>query len=121
MNYVRYSERLAGEIAAADPKGAIWANQFDNIANRRGHYETTGPEIWQQTDGTVDAFVCSVGTGGALAGGWPARKECEPQVKFYLTPPLGSAVSRSPSACRVKADGRLTSQGGCQGRIALKA
>src|SRR5438876_7508817 len=68
MNYVRYSERLAGEIASSETNGAIWANQFDNLANRRAHYETTGPEIWQQTGGTVDAFVCSVGTGGTLAG-----------------------------------------------------
>src|SRR6185437_3258813 len=63
MNYVRYSERLAAEIAAQEPNGAIWANQFDNTANRRAHYETTGPEIWEQTDGKVDAFVASVGTG----------------------------------------------------------
>src|ERR1700736_847232 len=61
MNYVRYSERLAGEIAAEEPKGAIWANQFDNLANRRAHYETTGPEIWQQTHGRVDSSTCSVG------------------------------------------------------------
>src|ERR687883_180891 len=68
MNYVRYSERLAAEIAAAEPNGAIWANQFDNVANRQAHYETTGPEIWHQTDGRVDGFTCSVGTGGTLAG-----------------------------------------------------
>src|SRR5690242_1804648 len=75
MNYVRYSERLAQEIAQKEPKGAIWANQFDNVANRRAHYETTGPEIWQQTDGKVDAFVSAVGTGGTLAGVGMALKE----------------------------------------------
>src|ERR1700734_1089544 len=68
MNYVRYSETLAHEVAAKEANGAIWANQFDNLANRRAHYETTGPEIWDQTDGKVDAFVASVGTGGTLAG-----------------------------------------------------
>src|SRR5271170_2142475 len=67
-NYVRFSERLAGELAKTEPNGAIWANQFDNVANRQGHVETTAPEIWRQTDGTVDAFACSVGSGGTLAG-----------------------------------------------------
>src|ERR1700720_1817337 len=67
-NYVRYSGTLAEELAAREPNGAIWANQFDNVANRRAHYETTGPEIWDDTGGKVDAFVASVGTGGTLAG-----------------------------------------------------
>src|SRR6202045_2898830 len=92
MNYVRYSEQLADEIAAREPNGAIWANQFDNVANRRAHYETTGPEIWQQTDGTVDAFVCSVGTGGTLCGTAMALKERNPRVKIYLADPMGSAI-----------------------------
>src|SRR5271166_3299096 len=74
-NYVRYSGRLAEEIAKTEPKGAIWANQFDNVANRQGHYETTGPEIWQQTDGTVDGFSSAVGSGGTLAGVAMALKE----------------------------------------------
>src|SRR5579883_3579189 len=80
MNYVRYSERLAQEVASREPKGAIWANQFDNVANRRGHYETTGPEIWTQTEGTVDAFVSAVGTGGTLAGVGMALKERNPKI-----------------------------------------
>jgi cysteine synthase A len=67
MNYARYSGRLAEEIAAEEPNGAIWANQFDNLANRRGHYETTGPEIWAQTNGTVDGFIRSAGTGSTLS------------------------------------------------------
>src|SRR3954463_2978054 len=88
MNYVRYSGRLAEEIAADEPNGAIWANQFDNIANRRAHYETTGPEIWQQTEGKVDGFVCSVGTGGTLSGVGIALKERNPEVKVYLADPM---------------------------------
>src|SRR5215212_7116864 len=67
-NYVRYSGTLAEELAATEPNGAIWANQFDNVANRDGHYRTTGPEIWDQTDGKVDGFTCSVGSGGTLGG-----------------------------------------------------
>src|SRR3546814_9786538 len=67
-NYVHVSERLAEELSESHPQGAIWARQFDNVANRRGHYETTGQEIWEQTAGKVDAFVCAVGTGGTLAG-----------------------------------------------------
>src|SRR6202041_522823 len=78
MNYVRYSETLAAEVAAKEPNGAIWANQFDNTANRRAHYETTGPEIWADTGGKVDGFVASVGTGGTLAGCAMALKERSP-------------------------------------------
>jgi cysteine synthase A len=90
MHYARYSGRLAEEIAAQEPNGAIWANQFGNLANRRGHYETTGPEIWRQTDGKVDGFVCSAGTGGTLSGVGIALKECNPKVKVYLADPMGS-------------------------------
>ena len=68
QNYIKISGRLAEELNQKDPKGAIWANQFDNVANREAHYETTGPEIWEQTEGKVDAFICAVGTGGTLAG-----------------------------------------------------
>ena len=91
-NYVRYSGRLAEEIAAKEPNGAIWANQFDNVANRQGHYRTTGPEIWQQTDGKVDGFVCSVGTGGTLSGTGMALKERNKGVKVYLADPMGSGI-----------------------------
>jgi len=117
MNYVRYSERLAGEIAVADPKGAIWANQFDNVANRRAHYETTGPEIWRQTDGTVDAFVCSVGTGGTLAGVSLALKERNPKAKSYLADPLGSAIYGHYAHGVLKAEGSSITEGIGQGRI----
>jgi cysteine synthase len=92
MHYARYSGTLAQEIAAQEPNGAIWANQFDNLANRRGHYETTGPEIWRQTDGKVDGFVCSVGTGGTLSGVGIALKQRNANVKIYLADPMGSGI-----------------------------
>src|SRR6266446_3584464 len=116
-NYVRYSGTLAEELAAKEPNGAIWANQFDNLANRRGHYETTGPEIWRQTDGTVDAFVCSVGTGGTLAGVSLALKERNPKVKSYLADPLGSAIYSHYAHGVLKAEGSSITEGIGQGRI----
>ena len=85
-NYVRHSERLAQEL------GAVWANQFDNVANRHGHYATTGPEIWRQTEGVVDAFTCSCGTGGTLAGVSQALKERRPGVRIVLADPEGSGL-----------------------------
>ena len=101
-NYVKYSGWLAEELAKTEPNGAIWANQFDNVANRQGHYETTGPEIWEQTDGQVDAFICSVGTGGTLAGvgmflkerGWktaigPGRHKVSSAYFWYFDNPCG--------------------------------
>ncbi|HVM79827.1 MAG TPA: cysteine synthase A [Stellaceae bacterium] len=116
-NYVRYSERLAAEIAASEPNGAIWANQFDNVANRRAHIETTGPEIWQQTDGKVDAFVASVGTGGTLAGTAMALKERNPRVKTYLADPMGSAIYSHYARGQLKAEGNSITEGIGQGRI----
>jgi len=92
MHYARYSGRLAEEIAASEPNGAIWANQFDNLANRRGHYETTGLEIWEETDGKVDGFTCSVGTGGTLSGVGIALKERKPKVQIYLSDCMGSGI-----------------------------
>ena len=92
MHFARYSRRLAEEIAANQPDGAIWANQFDNLANRRGHYETTGPEIWAQTNGTVDGFICSAGTGGTLSGVGIALRERRRDVKIYLADPMGSGI-----------------------------
>jgi cysteine synthase A len=117
MNYVRYSERLAAEIAASDPKGAIWANQFDNVANRRGHYETTGPEIWRQTDGKLHGFVCSVGTGGTLAGVGTALKERNPELRIYLADPLGSAIYSHYAHGELKSVGTSITEGIGQGRI----
>ncbi len=116
-NYVRVSGRLAEEIDASDPAGAIWANQFDNVANRRAHYETTGPEIWQQTDGKVDAFICSVGTGGTLAGVSMALKERNPRVRVVLSDPLGSALYHYYRHGELKAEGESITEGIGQGRI----
>ena len=116
-NYVRYSETLAKEVAAASPRGAIWANQFDNLANRRAHIETTGPEIWSQTDGKVDAFVSSVGTGGTLAGVAIALKKFNPKVKIFLADPMGSAIYSWYARHELKAEGNSITEGIGQGRI----
>src|SRR5580704_10139293 len=110
-NYVRYSGKLAEEIAATEPNGAIWANQFDNLANRRGHYETTGPEICQQTDGTVDGFVCSVGTGGTLSGVGIALKERNPEVKIYLSDCMGSGIYSWYASREFKPEGSSITEG----------
>jgi cysteine synthase A len=108
---------LAGEIAAAEPKGAIWANQFDNVANRRAHYETTGPEIWEDPGGKLDAFVSAVGTGGTLAGVTFALKERNPKIKAYLADPMGSAIYSYYAHGALKAEGNSITEGIGQGRI----
>src|ERR1019366_6100625 len=91
-NYVKYSGRLAEALARTEPAGAIWANQFDNVANRQAHVETTGPEIWTQTAGKVDGFICAVGTGGTLAGVAEALRERSPRVAIGLADPYGAAL-----------------------------
>jgi cysteine synthase A len=111
MNYVRYSGRLAEAIAAAEPNGAIWANQFDNLANRRGHYETTGPEIWEDTEGKVDGFVCSVGTGGTLSGVGIFLKERNPRVRIYLSDPMGSGIYSWYARREFKPEGNSITEG----------
>jgi len=116
-NYVKISGRLAEELAACEPNGAIWANQFDNVANRQGHYETTGPEIWRQTDGKVDAFVCAVGTGGTLAGVGMALKERNPNVQIGLADPMGAALYHYYTSGELKAEGSSITEGIGQGRI----
>ncbi len=116
-NYVRVSGRLAEELDAVEPNGAVWANQFDNVANRRAHYETTGPEIWRQTDGRVDAFVTSVGTGGTLAGVAMALKERKPSVRTVLADPMGSALYHYYAHGELKAEGSSITEGIGQGRI----
>jgi cysteine synthase A len=116
-NYVKVSGRLAEELAASEPHGAFWANQFDNVANRRGHYETTGPEIWRQTDGKVDAFVCAVGTGGTLAGVGMYLKERKPAVVIGLADPMGAALYHYFKFGELKAEGESITEGIGQGRI----
>ncbi len=116
-NYVRVSGRLAEELDAVEPNGAVWANQFDNVANRRAHYETTGPEIWRQTDGRIDAFVTSVGTGGTLAGVAMALKERKPSVRTVLADPMGSALYHYYAHGELKAEGSSITEGIGQGRI----
>jgi cysteine synthase A len=116
-NYVRYSETLAKEIAAKEPNGAIWANQFDNIANRDGHYRTTGPEIYQQTDGRVDGFTCSVGSGGTLGGVALALKERNKNVRIALSDPMGSVLYNWKMKGELKAEGNSVTEGIGQGRV----
>jgi cysteine synthase A len=117
MNYVRYSGRLAEELAAKEANGAIWANQFDNTANRQAHIEGTGPEIWRQTEGKVDGFVSAVGTGGTLAGVGMALKERNPEVTIALADPLGSAIYGHYAHGELKAEGSSITEGIGQGRI----
>ena len=116
-NYVRYSETLAKEIAAKEPNGAIWANQFDNTANRDGHYRTTGPEIFTQTDGKVDGFTCSVGSGGTLGGVAMALKERNPNIRIALSDPMGSALYSWKMKGELKAEGNSVTEGIGQGRV----
>jgi len=116
-NYVKYSGRLAEEIAAKEPNGAIWANQFDNVANRAAHYDTTGPEIWQQTEGKLDGFICSVGSGGTLAGIGMYLKEQNPDVVIGLADPMGAALYNFYANGELKAEGSSITEGIGQGRI----
>ena len=116
-NYVKVSGRLAERLAASEPNGAIWANQFDNVANRQAHLETTGPEIWEQTDGKVDGFVCAVGTGGTLAGVGMALKERNPKVAIALADPMGAALYSYYTTGELKASGSSITEGIGQGRI----
>ena len=116
-NYVRYSGRLAEERALIEPNGAIWANQFDNVANREGHRLTTGPEIWEQTSGSVDGFICAVGTGGTLAGVAMALRERNPAVAIGLADPFGAALYSYYTTGELKAEGTSITEGIGQGRI----
>jgi cysteine synthase A len=116
-NYVRYSGRLAEELAESEEAGAIWANQFDNVANRQGHFKTTGPEIWDQTDGTVDGFICAVGTGGTLAGTGMFLKTKNPEIKIGLADPMGAALYEYYTNGELKSSGTSITEGIGQGRI----
>ena len=116
-NYVRYSGRLAAELDAKEPAGAIWANQFDNVANRLAHEETTGPEIWEQTAGGVDGFICAVGSGGTLAGVAKALRDRKPSAKIGLADPHGAALHSWYTTGELKAEGTSITEGIGQGRI----
>jgi cysteine synthase A len=116
-NYVRYSGRLAEERAKTEPNGAIWANQFDNIANRQAHFETTGPEIWRQTEGAVDGFVSAVGSGGTLAGVALALREKNPDVAIALADPFGASLYNWYAHGELKAEGSSITEGIGQGRV----
>ncbi|WP_246205246.1 cysteine synthase A [Microvirga arsenatis] len=116
-NYVKVSGRLAERLAATEPNGAIWANQFDNLANRQAHIETTGPEIWEQTSGKIDAFICAVGTGGTLAGVGAALKKRNPRIAVALADPMGSAIASWVTTGELKAAGSSITEGIGQGRV----
>jgi cysteine synthase A len=116
-NYVKVSGRIAESLAKSEPNGAIWANQFDNVANRDGHVVTTGPEIWAQTNGRVDGFVCAVGTGGTLAGVGIALKERNPKIAIGLADPMGAALYNYYTRAELKAEGSSIMEGIGQGRI----
>jgi cysteine synthase len=116
-HYIKYSGRLAAEINAREPNGAVWANQFDNVANRQAHYETTGPEIWEDMGGAVDGFICAVGTGGTLAGVAMSLKERDPAITIGLADPGGAALYNYYAHGELKAWGDSITEGIGQSRI----
>lgn len=116
-NYIKFSGRLAEELNEKNTMGAIWANQFVNKANRKAHYETTGPEIWKQTEGSIDAFVSAVGTGGTIAGVSRFLKEKNPKIKICLADPPGAALYNYYVNGELKAEGSSITEGIGQGRI----
>jgi cysteine synthase len=116
-NYVRRSERVAAEYAEKEPNGALWANQWDNPANWQGHYQSTGPEIWSQTDGKVDGFICAMGTGGTLAGISTYLKEQNADVKIGLADPMGAAMYSYYKTGELASEGSSITEGIGQGRI----
>jgi cysteine synthase len=116
-NYVKVSGRLAAQLAKSSAHGAIWANQFDNIANRQGHIDTTGPEIFAQTKGRIDGFICAVGTGGTLSGTGMALKSLKPEVTIGLADPMGAALWHYYTHGTLKSEGGSITEGIGQGRI----
>jgi cysteine synthase A len=116
-NYVKVSGRLAAQLARTEKGGAIWANQFDNVANRQAHIESTGPEIWRDTGGRIDAFVSAVGTGGTLAGVGMFLKERNPKIRIGLADVPGAALFRYYTVGELKAEGSSITEGIGQGRI----
>jgi len=116
-NYVKLSGRLAHKLNAELPNGAIWANQFDNVANRRAHLETTGPEIWAETQGKIDGFICAVGSGGTLGGVSMALKGKNKDIQIGLADPEGAALYNYYAHGELKAEGSSITEGIGQGRI----
>lgn len=116
-HYARYSGQLAEELNKKDPNGVIWANQFDNVANRKAHYETTGPEIYDQLDGKVDGFICAVGSGGTLGGVSMALKERNKDIKIGIADPGGAALYGYYKNGELKSEGTSVTEGIGQGRI----
>ncbi len=111
QHYIKTAQRIAQGRAKDEPNGAIWARQFDNLANRQIHYQTTGPEIWEQTDGKVDGFVCAVGTGGTLSGVANALRERNPAIKIALADPGGSALHNYFTSGELVAEGESIAEG----------
>jgi cysteine synthase A len=116
-NYVHIAERTAQELAATEPHGVLYANQWDNLANREGHIASTGPEIWQQTDGAVDGFTCAVGTGGTLAGVAMYLKQKNPNIVTAVADPMGAAIYNWVKNGELKSSGSSISEGIGQGRV----
>ena len=116
-NYVKVSGRLAAELAKTEAGGAFWANQFDNVANRQAHFEMTAPEIWEQTNGKIDGFICAVGTGGTLAGTGMALKEYNNDIVVGLADPMGAALYSYYTTGELKSEGSSITEGIGQGRI----
>ena len=116
-NYVRYSGRLAEKLAATEPNGAVWANQFDNVANRQAHIDGTAPEIWEQTGGRIDGFVCAVGSGGTLAGVAAGLRARDPGIRIGLADPEGAALFNFYANGELKSEGNSITEGIGQGRI----
>ena len=118
-HFIKVSGRLAAELAESEPNGAVWANQFDNVANREFHFQTTGPEIWDQTGGEVDGFICAVGTGGTLAGVGMYLKQRKPGVTIGLSDPTGSALYNHFTHGELKLEGSSISEGIGNSRVTL--
>ncbi|MEO8628750.1 MAG: cysteine synthase A [Betaproteobacteria bacterium] len=116
-NYVHVAERLADQLNRSEANGAVWAQQFDNVANREGHRATTGPEIWRQSDGKIDGFICAAGTGGTLAGVALALRERRPDVKIGLVDPPGAGLYSYYKTGELKAEGSSITEGIGQNRI----
>lgn len=116
-NYIKLSGRLAKSLAHKNSAGAVWANQFDNVANRQAHIDGTGPEIWEQTNGKVDGFTCAVGTGGTLAGVAIALKEKNPNIRIAVADPMGAAIYSWIKTGRLETEGSSITEGIGQGRV----